>query len=53
MIKRNLRVFNVGTDWFFSEMERQGIEMMKVAWTPPPEIPEDIKSILGLLGKGE
>jgi len=49
MLKGNLKVFCVGADWFYQEMLAQKIDVKKVEWTPPPEVPEDIASILGAL----
>ena len=49
MISGNLKVFSVGADWFYREMGEQGIEIYKIDWTPPPEIPEDIARILSAI----
>jgi len=51
MIRGNLKVFSVGTDWFFNELQVQEIPVVKIDWTPPPEVPQDIQAILASLGK--
>ncbi len=51
MITGTLKVFSVGTDWFFNELQAQEIDVVKIDWVPPPEIPEDIQGILSSLKK--
>jgi hypothetical protein len=46
MIEGKLKVFCVGSDWFYREMEAQKLDAKKVDWTPPVEVPKDIASIL-------
>ncbi len=50
MIEGKLKVFCVGSDWFMREMESQKIDVSKIEWTPPPELPEDVAKILKKLG---
>ncbi len=50
MIEGKLKVFSVGTDWFIDSMEQQDIEVLKVKWSPPIEMPKDIASILEKIG---
>jgi hypothetical protein len=50
MIKENLVVFSVGTEWFIAGMKGQGIDVRKVEWSPPPEVPKDIALILEKMG---
>lgn len=49
MIRKKLKVFSVGSDWFFKEMDKQKIELYKVSWSPPVELPDDIAKILKAL----
>lgn len=51
MIKGKLKVFNVGAEWFYMEMKKQDIDIYKIRWSPPVEIPEDISKILSALGR--
>jgi hypothetical protein len=44
-----LKVFNVGADWFYEEMNAQEIDVKPVDWTPPIEVPDDIGRILSSL----
>ena len=44
--ERKLQVFNIGTEWFVKFIEGQNIEVVRIAWSPPPRRPEDISSIL-------
>jgi hypothetical protein len=44
-----LKVFCIGSDWFLREMESQKLDVSKVEWTPPPEVPEDVAKILAKL----
>ncbi len=48
-MKGNLKVFCVGADWFFQEMQAQDMDVKKVEWVPAPEVPKDIASILGAI----
>lgn len=45
-VERKLKVFNIGTEWFVKSLEGQDIEVVRIEWSPPPESPEDISSIL-------
>ncbi len=49
MLEGKLKVFSVGADWFFREMQEQDMEVHKIDWAPPPETPDDIRDILSLL----
>ena len=46
MIKGKLKVFSLGADWFYQEMDKQDLDLKKVDWTPPIEVPDDIGDIL-------
>ena len=48
MIEGKLKVFSVGAEWFYQEMNKQDIRLY---WTPPIEKPKDINDILKRLGK--
>lgn len=50
MMKGQLKVFCVGSEWFLREMVSQEIDAEKVDWTPPIEVPEDISRILQVVG---
>ena len=43
------KVLNVGLRLFAEELRRQGVEVIEVDWSPPPEIEEDLKDILDKL----
>jgi deoxyribodipyrimidine photolyase-like uncharacterized protein len=43
------KVLNVGLRLFAEELRRQGVEVVEVDWSPPPEIEEDLKDILDKL----
>ncbi len=45
----NRKVLNVGLRLFAEELRRQGVEVVEVDWSPPPEIEEDLKDILDKL----
>ncbi len=45
----NRKVLNVGLRLFAEELRRQGVEVIEVDWSPPPEIEEDLKDILDKL----
>ena len=45
----NRKVLNVGLRLFAEELRRQGVEVVEVDWSPPPEIGEDLKDILDKL----
>jgi hypothetical protein len=51
LIEGRLKVFNLGADWFYQEMKSQGIDIRRIEWTPPIDIPDDIQDILGKLGE--
>ncbi len=44
--ERKLKVFNIGAEWFVKFMEGQNIEVVRIEWSPPPQRPKDISSIL-------
>jgi len=47
MSKENrLKVFSIGSDWFVKSIEGQGVEVIRLDWSPPPRRPKDISSIL-------
>jgi hypothetical protein len=50
VIGDKLKVFCVGSDWFLREMKDQRIDVSKIEWTPEPEKPADIVSILKKIG---
>lgn len=43
------KVLNVGLKLFAEGLRRQGVEVVEVDWSPPPEIEEDLKDILDKL----
>jgi uncharacterized UPF0146 family protein len=45
----NRKVLNIGLSLFAEELRRQGIDVVEVDWSPPPEIEEDLKDILNKL----
>jgi hypothetical protein len=45
----NRKVLNIGLRLFAEELRRQGIDVVEVDWSPPPEIEEDLKDILNKL----
>jgi hypothetical protein len=51
MIEGKLKVFSVGAEWFYQEMDKQDIQLYKIDWTPPIEKPKDISDILTRLRK--
>jgi hypothetical protein len=51
MIEGKLKVFAVGAEWFYQEMDKQDIKLYKIDWAPPVELPKDISNILKGLGK--
>jgi hypothetical protein len=48
-IVENRKVLNIGLSLFAEELRRQGVEVVEVDWSPPPEIEEDLKDILDKL----
>jgi hypothetical protein len=46
MIEGELKVFVVGAEWFYQEMAKQNIQLYKIYWVPPVDVPEDIGNIL-------
>jgi uncharacterized UPF0146 family protein len=45
----NRKVLNIGLSLFAEELRRQGVDVVEVDWSPPPEIEEDLKDILDKL----
>jgi len=45
----NRKVLNIGLSLFAEELRHQGIDVVEVDWSPPPEIEEDLKDILNKL----
>ncbi len=35
LFSRNLKVINIGIDTFADDLERQGVQVVKVDWRPP------------------
>jgi hypothetical protein len=49
-ILENRKVLNIGLSLFAEELRRQGVEVVEVDWSPPPqEIEEDLRDILDKL----
>jgi len=51
VIEGKLKVFTVGAEWFYQEMNKQDIRLYKIDWAPPVELPKDISDILKALRK--
>jgi hypothetical protein len=51
MIEGKLKVFALGAEWFYQEMDKQDMELYKIDWAPPVELPDDISNILKSLKK--
>lgn len=51
MAQTKLKVINIGTEWFVPFLEEQGVNVLRVEWSPPVERPSDITSILRKLRK--
>jgi hypothetical protein len=49
LIEGELKVFNVGAEWFYEEMNKQNLNLKKIDWAPPIDVPDDISNILNLL----
>lgn len=49
--KKNLKVFNLGTNWFLKSVEEQNVQVYDIEWSPPAKIEKDISSILKKLGR--
>jgi hypothetical protein len=42
-------VVNIGLREFAESLRAQGVEVVEVAWTPPPRLDPDVEKLLGEL----
>lgn len=52
-ITKNVKVINVGLEFFWHELERQGICVVPVRWSPPAQDRSEVLDLLKNLRKGK
>lgn len=52
-ITKNIKVINVGLEFFWRELERQGVSVVPVDWSPPAQGRSEVLDLLKNLRKGK
>lgn len=52
LFSRDLKVINIGVETFADDLERQGVEVVKVDWSPPAGGDVEILKLLDKLEEG-
>ncbi len=46
LFKSELKVINIGLEFFYKSLKDQNVEAVHVVWQPPPKIEKDLQDIL-------
>ncbi len=46
LFKEEVKVINVGLEYFYKELRKQGVNAAHVIWQPKPELEKDLEDIL-------
>ena len=47
LFKSELKVINIGLEFFYKSLKDQNVKAVHVVWQPPPKIEKDLQDILG------
>ncbi len=47
LFKSELKVVNIGLEFFYKSLKDQNVKAVHVVWQPPPKIEKDLQDILG------
>ncbi len=46
LFKSELKVINIGLEFFYKSLKDQNVKAVHVVWQPPPKIEKDLQDIL-------
>jgi deoxyribodipyrimidine photolyase-like uncharacterized protein len=46
LFKEEVKVVNIGLEYFYEELKKQGIKVAHVRWQPKPKLEKEIEDIL-------
>ncbi len=47
LFNSELKVINIGLEFFYKSLKDQNVKAVHVVWQPPPKIEKDLQDILG------
>ncbi len=50
LLEEPLKIINIGLDYFARDLDRQGVEVVHVEWTPPAGGDPQLAALLAKLG---
>jgi len=46
LFKSEVKIVNVGLEYFYKELRRQGVQAVHVTWQPKPKLEKELEDIL-------
>ncbi len=46
LFKSEVKIVNIGLEYFYKELKKQGVQAVHVAWQPRPKLEKDLEEIL-------
>ncbi len=46
LFKSDLKVINIGLEFFYKSLKDQNVKAVHVVWQPPPKVEKDLQDIL-------
>ncbi|RLG78528.1 MAG: fdrA domain protein [Thermoprotei archaeon] len=46
LFRSEVKIVNVGLEYFYKELKKQGVTAVHVAWQPKPKLEKDLEDIL-------
>ncbi len=46
LFRSEVKIVNVGLEYFYKELKRQGVQSVHVAWQPRPKLEKELEDIL-------
>ncbi len=46
LFKSEVKIVNVGLEYFYKELKKQGVQAVHVMWRPRPKLEKDLEEIL-------
>ncbi len=46
LFKKKPCVINIGLEYFYNELKKQGVDVVHVVWKPKPKLEKDLEEIL-------